>query len=140
MSKPYSGGCACGALRYECSAEPMMTNDCHCRQCQKDSGTGHASYLTFPRASATISGTFNSFDFVGDGGTVKARAFCPVCGTPLFMLFPGIPDIIVVRAGTLDEPDRYRPQMVFWTDAAQAWDRLDPDLPKFAGLPPLAGG
>jgi hypothetical protein len=136
MSLSYKGGCACGALRYEVTAEPMMTNDCQCRQCQRDSGTGHGSYLTFPRAAVTISGEAGSWDFVGDGGTVKSRAFCPTCGTPVYILFPYIPDIFVVRAGTLDDPGRYKPQMVFWTAAAQAWDLVDPDVPKFEKLPP----
>lgn len=136
MSEFYTGGCGCGALRYEVTAEPIMTNDCQCRQCQRDSGTGHGSYLAFPRAGVTISGEAKSWDFVGDGGTVKSRAFCPTCGTPVYMLFLGVPDIFVVRAGTLDDPGRYKPQMVFWTDAAQPWDLVDPALPKFDRMPP----
>ena len=47
MNEPYTGGCACGAIRYEVSAEPAMMNDCQCRQCQRDSGTGHGAHLTF---------------------------------------------------------------------------------------------
>jgi hypothetical protein len=139
MTKSYTGGCACGAIRYEVTAEPIMTNDCHCRQCQKDSGTGHGSYLAFPRKAATLQGEARSFDFTGDQGMVKSRAFCQTCGTPVYMLFPGMPDIFVVRAGTLDEPERYRPQMVLWAEAAQDWDRMDPALPAFARMPPAAG-
>ena len=52
MSEAYTGGCACGAIRYEISAEPLVMNDCQCRDCQRKSGTGHGSYLTFPRARA----------------------------------------------------------------------------------------
>ena len=44
MSKPYTGGCACGAIRYEISAEPIAMNDCQCRDCQRTSGAGHGSY------------------------------------------------------------------------------------------------
>ncbi|MBS3649556.1 GFA family protein [Pseudaminobacter sp. 19-2017] len=139
MTRAYTGGCACGAIRYESAAEPIMTNDCQCRQCQKDSGTGHASYLVFPRAAVEVHGEAKSFDFTGDLGTVKSRAFCPTCGTPVYMLFPQMPDIFVARAGTLDEPERYRPQAVLWTDAAQDWDRIDPSLKTFARMPPPAG-
>jgi hypothetical protein len=46
MSESYSGGCACGAIRYEISGEPMVMSDCQCRDCQRKSGTGHGSYLT----------------------------------------------------------------------------------------------
>lgn len=49
MSTSYTGGCACGALRYEAAAQPIFENHCQCRDCQKRSGTGHGSYLTFPR-------------------------------------------------------------------------------------------
>ncbi|MCX7304724.1 MAG: GFA family protein [Hyphomicrobiales bacterium] len=136
MTKPYSGGCACGAIRYSAAAEPIMSNDCQCRQCQKDSGAGHGSYLTFPMGAVSVEGEARTFDLTGDLGTVKRRAFCPTCGTPVFMTFPVMPDLFVVRAGTLDEPERYRPQMVIWTDAAQGWDRLDPTLPAFARMPP----
>ena len=48
MSKPYTGGCACGAIRYEISAEPLAMIDCQCHDCQHTSGTGHGSYLSFP--------------------------------------------------------------------------------------------
>ena len=49
MSEPYTGGCACGAIRFEIAGEPLFQNDCQCRDCQRMSGTGHGSYLTFPR-------------------------------------------------------------------------------------------
>ena len=52
MSKAFTGGCACGAVRYEIADDPMVMNDCQCRDCQRTSGTGHGSYLTFPRRAA----------------------------------------------------------------------------------------
>jgi hypothetical protein len=50
MDKSYTGGCACGAIRYEIAGEPAVMVDCQCRQCQRDSGTGHQSHLTFVAA------------------------------------------------------------------------------------------
>ena len=140
MTKTYTGGCGCGALRYEMSSEPMSGTDCQCRQCQRDSGTGHSSYLTFALATAKVSGETKSHDFVGDNGLVKARAFCPTCGTPVYMLFPSVPEIIVVRAGSLDDPERYRPEKLIWASTGPAWDRVDPSLPAFAKMPPMAAG
>lgn len=135
MSKAFTGGCACGAVRYEVTGEPIATNDCHCRQCQRDSGTGHGSYLTFSRAAATVVGHAKTFELVGDGGTVKARAFCPNCGTPVYMSFPAMPDLIVVRAGSLDEPERYRVGQVLWASAAPTWDVVAPNVPVFEKMP-----
>src|SRR6202158_1588403 len=68
MSEAYTGGCACGAIRYEISAEPMVTNDCQCRDCQRESGTGHGSHLTFPRAGVKLKGEAKHWDMVGDSG------------------------------------------------------------------------
>lgn len=67
MSRAYTGGCACGAVRYEIPAEPMVMADCQCRDCQRRSGTGHGSYLTFAgRKDAKISGRATHWDLVAD--------------------------------------------------------------------------
>ena len=139
MTKPYTGGCACGALRYVISGEPMVSTDCQCRDCQRESGTGHGSHLTFSRAGVTltVTGEEARWDMVGDSGNVKTRAFCPVCGSPVFMTFVAMPDVFTIRAASLDEPGRYRPQMVLYTLSGHAWDHLDPGLPKFERMPPM---
>ena len=77
MSQAYTGGCACGAIRYEISAKPVVTNDCQCRDCQRESGTGHGSYLTFPGKGVKLKGEAKHWDMVGDSGNVKTRALLP---------------------------------------------------------------
>jgi hypothetical protein len=136
MSEAYTGGCACGAIRYEISGEPVATVDCQCRQCQRQTGAGHASYLTFSGAVQKVDGEAKAWEVVGDGGTVKSCAFCATCGSPVYITFPANPDIIAVRAGSLDDPSRYEPQFVTWHAAAHVWDHLDPALPKFDKMPP----
>ena len=72
MTKTYTGGCACGAIRYETTSEPIFENHCQCRDCQKRSGTGHGSYLTFPqRADVTITGEANTWRVAGDSGSAR---------------------------------------------------------------------
>ncbi|MBW6423103.1 GFA family protein [Rhizobium sp. XQZ8] len=136
MTRPFTGGCACGAVRYQVSGEPIAMLDCQCRQCQRESGTGHASHLTFANAEVKLEGQPTCWEATGDGGTVKRRAFCPTCGSPVYMSFPAAPDYFVIRAASLDEPERYQPNMVVWTDAAWAWDHVDPTSTKFARMPP----
>ncbi len=68
-------------------------NDCQCRDCQHMSGTGHGSYLTFPRAGVRLEGEARHWDMVGDSGNVKTRAFCPACGSPVYMTFAAMPDL-----------------------------------------------
>ena len=136
MTEPFTGGCACGAIRYAITAAPIAMNDCQCRQCQRESGTGHASHLTFTSDAVVVEGEATRWDMVGDGGTRKSRAFCPTCGSPVYMTFPDMPEFFVVRAGSLDDPSRYQPQVLIWNTAGHAWDQIDPALQRFEKMPP----
>lgn len=137
MTRPYTGGCACGAIRYRTAHEPVFQNHCQCRDCQRRSGTGHGSWLTFAAsAEMSITGTATHWDLAGDSGQVKRHAFCPVCGTSVFLRFVAMPDLIAVPASSLDEPERFQPQVLTYRARALAWDRIDPSLPAFERMPP----
>ena len=136
IATPYTGGCACGAIRYSISGEPMVSTDCQCRGCQRESGTGHASHLAFARNGVTMTGEAAHWDMVGDSGNVKTRSFCPTCGSPVYMTFAAMPDVLTVRAASLDDPGHYKPQMVLYTVRGHAWDHVAPDLPQFERMPP----
>jgi hypothetical protein len=115
----------------------MVMLQCQCRQCQRDSGTGHGSHMVFRNAQVTVSGDASFWTSVGEeGGTVKKRAFCPTCGTPVYMTFPEKPEQFSVVAASLDEPDRFTPQILLWTETGQAWDQVNPALPRFTRMPP----
>lgn len=136
MSDAYTGGCACGAVRYEIAAEPIFTNHCQCRDCQQTSGTGHGSYLTFPsRAQVKVAGRTTHWDTVADSGNVKTRGFCPACGSPVYLTFAAMPDLFTVHAASLDDPGRYAPQAVTYGGRGHAWDYVDPGLAKFEKMP-----
>ncbi|WP_028137309.1 GFA family protein [Bradyrhizobium japonicum] len=136
MDKPYTGGCACGAIRYSILGEPLFSNHCQCRDCQRESGSGHGSYATFARTGVTLTGEARHWDMVADSGNVKRRSFCPQCGVAVYMTFAAQPDVFTIRAGSLDEPARYKPQVVTFAARGHDWDCLDSDLTKFAGMPP----
>ena len=130
MSKAFTGGCACGAIRYEISADPLAMNDCQCRDCQRRSGTGHGSYLTFAdRKSVKLRGDARHWEVAGDNGNVKSHAFCPTCGSPVYLTFAAMPDLFTVHAASLDEPGRYGPQVVTYGVRGHAWDHVDPACP-----------
>jgi len=136
MSEAFTGRCACGEIRYDIAAGPLVMLDCQCLDCQKKSGTGHLSHLVFPRAAVKLTGTAKHWDLVADSGNVKTRAFCPECGSPVYMTFPANPDVFAVHAGSLDDPGRFKPQFVTYAARGHAWDKLDPALPKFDRMPP----
>ena len=137
MTQPYTGGCACGAIRYATKHAPVFQNHCQCRDCQRRSGTGHGSYLTFPaRAEMAITGEATHWEVAGDSGNVKVHAFCPVCGTPVYLRFAAMPELIAVHAGSLDEPGRFAPQVLTYSVRGLAWDAIDPSLQAFERMPP----
>jgi len=137
VNRPYTGGCACGRIRYEIPSEPIFQNDCQCLDCQRTSGTGHSSYLTFPgRANVQLSGAATHFDMVADSGHIKTRGFCPACGAPVYLTFAAMPDLFTVHATSLDDPERFAPQAVTYAERGHAWDQLDRALPTVARMPP----
>jgi hypothetical protein len=135
-AQQYAGGCACGAVRYETSGEPIFQNHCQCLDCRKRSGTGHSSYVTFAnRAGVKITGEAKNWAVVADSGNTKLQAFCPSCGTPLYVTFTAMPDIIAICAASLDDPTRFAPHAVTYAVRALDWDTLDPSLQKFERMP-----
>jgi hypothetical protein len=137
MSNAFTGGCACGAIRYAISAEPIFMNDCQCRDCQQTSGNGHGSYLTFAdRKTVKLTGKATHWDMVADSGNVKTRGFCPSCGAPVYLTFAAMPQLFTVHAASLDDPARFTPQAVTYRMRGYDWDHLDPALPKFEKMPP----
>jgi hypothetical protein len=135
MAEVHMGGCACGAIRYAVKGNPIFQNHCHCRDCQRMSGTGHGSYLTFPRDGLELHGAAAHWDMVADNGTVKTRGFCPTCGSPVYMTFAANPGVFTVHAASLDDPKRYAPQAVTFNVGRYEWDDIDPALRKFEKMP-----
>lgn len=135
MSALMTGGCECGALRYQCSAVPLMAGHCHCRSCRKSSGTGHGSHLMVARAAVAITGAASVYERAADSGHKVRRSFCPTCGVAVHSEDSGFPDIVVLRAGTLDDPELYRPGARIYAAEAPSWDHMDPALRSFAGMP-----
>jgi hypothetical protein len=134
MQLPLTGGCACGAVRYRCDAEPIAMFKCHCRDCQRATGTGAACVLYVPRAAfALTQGTLAHHHTPSLDGTQNKRGFCASCGSPL----TGAEEDkgIGIHAGSLDDPSVFRPQMHIHVSDAQPWDALDPTLPKHALYP-----
>jgi len=136
MSAKFTGGCACGAVRYEIDGEPLKSVQCQCRDCQRATGTGHADALAFPRSAIALSGTLKFHELRADSGNSMSRGFCPECGAPVLWKFGRNPELQAIMAGSLDDPGLFAPQVVLYASRGHAWDRLDPALPKFDALPP----
>ncbi|MDZ7952067.1 GFA family protein [Nostoc sp. DedQUE09] len=135
MATKFTGGCLCGSVRYECLAEPIRMVNCHCRDCQRATGGAYASGLLVPQSAVTVTGDIKYYDVIGDSGSLVGRGFCPKCGSRLFSK-PPIAELLGIMAGSLDDPSWFQPAMDIYTASAQPWDYMNPDLPKFAKMPP----
>ena len=132
MSEPFQGGCACGAIRYECRAQPVASFNCHCRACQQFTGSAFISGMLMPgTAFALLSGEPTYYTSQSDQGESISRGFCATCGSPVVTRFERMPDMVAVPAASLDDPSRHRPEIDIFTSYAQPWDVMNPDLPKF---------
>lgn len=125
-----TGGCLCGAVRYEIDAELRATRACWCRTCQY-LGAGSATVnVFFPSESISVTGDLKTYRTQADSGNTVAHAFCPVCGTPVFTESETGRGIRGVRAGTLDEPELGKPQKILWVSEAPSWAPFDPAVPQ----------
>ncbi|HSH93345.1 MAG TPA: GFA family protein [Roseimicrobium sp.] len=136
MKTPFGGGCACGAIRYESTAEPMLMLHCHCRDCQRSSGGPFSSFvIVSAEAFKVLQGTLRFHASPSEMGGVTRRGFCPDCGSPVIGQPEMLPHLVAIRAASLDDPGGFNPQMDVWTCDAHSWDRMNPALPKFEKYP-----
>jgi len=127
---PFTGGCACGAIRYECSASPLRMLNCHCRDCQIASGSAFSPTVIMARGAVKVTkGQPAQFEKVAESGNIARRAFCRDCGTPLFASSSARVEYLGVRAASLDNPGWFKPEANVWVRSAQPWDHLDPAIP-----------
>jgi hypothetical protein len=126
-----------GALPYRCPAG--TTRVCWCRLCQALGGGSATVNVVFPSQAVTVTGDTVDHVSTADSGNIMHRRFCPACGTPLFSAAEARPHLVIVRAGTLDDPEIARPAVTIFTAAAPSWACIDPALPSFPGSAPPAG-
>ncbi len=140
MKLPFSGGCACGALRYSAAAPPRYMGNCHCRDCQQATGSAYFPGVGVREDEFTLErGAPAWFDRTADRGHTISRAFCRDCGSPVFLKNAASPGFIVFYAGSLDDPSWYRPGVDIFVKSAQPWDLMNPDLPKAEAMPERRG-
>jgi hypothetical protein len=135
MATKFFGGCLCGAVRYECEADPIFMGNCHCRDCQKATGGAYDPAIGLPAAALTITGKVKYYDSKAESGNILSRGFCPECGARLFGKASAMPDLAMITAGSLDDPTQYKPSMDIFTVSAQPWDHMNPALAKFTKMP-----
>ncbi|OQD71566.1 hypothetical protein PENPOL_c001G09068 [Penicillium polonicum] len=99
-----TGSCMCGKIKYQADAEPAVKAVCHCLNCQKFSGSAFTTNFIIPRSSFKIlSGTPKSGEYMADSGYAYHTFFCGDCGSSLYGQPDSLPEMMSIKAGSLDD-------------------------------------
>lgn len=127
----FDGGCTCRHVRYRMAGEPLFVHACHCRWCQRETGTAFAlNALIEADRVQLLQGEADLVNTPSASGKGQKIARCPRCRVALWSHYAGAGDALsFVRVGTLDDPDRWPPDIHIFTASKQPWLRLPPDRP-----------
>jgi hypothetical protein len=128
----FTGGCACGAIRYKLRERPLIVHACHCRDCQRITGSAFVINLWIERKFVEANETPKSFRLTAGTGKPHDVFFCEKCGTYLWSVYHAAPgDALFVRAGTLDKPHEVKPDVHIFTRSKLPWLQLPQDVRAF---------
>jgi len=135
MSDTITGGCLCGAVRYEARGEPTYAGYCYCNDCRRASGSGYIGFMGFPAAVIAITGAVLIHSHQLSDGRVSDRNHCAACGSLVYGGVVGQVTSHTIYAGSLDDPSRFRPTMAIFAREKAPWVVIPPGLTVFDGMP-----
>ncbi|MBC09561.1 MAG: aldehyde-activating protein [Gammaproteobacteria bacterium] len=126
-----SGGCLCGAIRYEIPETSLMEAICHCKNCQKQAGSAFSTLAGIKKSDFKLTGEPKVYvDTDTDSGASVERFFCGACGSPIYSALPSQPNVIYLKTGTLDDTSEFKPSIHVWASTRQNWVEIDPNVPQ----------
>ena len=130
---PITGGCRCGAIRYELAVERLpRVYCCHCRDCQTWTGTAFSQQAVVPEAAFAITaGAPVLFELTNHSGSISRQYACGKCHTRLYNTNSARPGVVIVRSGTLDASDALEAVLHIWAKRKQPWIAFAGDVPAF---------
>ena len=127
------GSCMCGSVTFQFDQEPTAYGFCHCKTCQKASGTAFTANIPIDRSALVITGEDFIREYESSPG--KQRCFCSTCGSPLYAYLRKTPDVLRIRLGSLDSPFTESPACHFFVGEQAGWYQADKQAPSFAEWP-----
>jgi hypothetical protein len=125
------GGCACGALRYRLTSEPLFVHCCHCLNCQRQTGSAFVINLLIEADRVQLlAGEAEPVAVPRDDGSEQTIWRCPSCQIAVFSQYSS-PRVRFVRAGTLDDPSAVAPDVHIFTRSKLPWVTLPDSVPAF---------
>jgi len=136
MTDKFTGGCQCGAVRYEVTGAPRQLVACHCTDCQRQSGSAFGMTMVVDEADfRLLQGDLKTFRSESDAGRAKLGAFCPDCGTRIYHKPEWRKGTVSVKPGTLDDTRGLKPTVHLWTDSRQPWVTIPDGVKAFEKQP-----
>jgi hypothetical protein len=129
------GSCLCGQVTYSANAEPAFVGVCHCKNCQRHSGTAFALVVGVPSSAMSLHGRLSTYRDTGESGRVVLRNFCPECGSAVTTEPAVMSGMTLIKAGTLDDTSWIDPKVHVYCDSAQKWTSIPERCRKFAKMP-----
>ena len=128
MQKSFTGGCQCGAVRYELTGAPERLYACHCKECQRQTGSAFGMTLLVKENGLKISGELKKFERISDAGNRVTAYFCPNCGVRIYGIPRYVKGLFSLKPGTLDDTSWLRPTAMLWLKSAQSWCNIPDDV------------
>ena len=129
------GGCLCGQFSYSFDRSAVVSGiHCHCRDCQKSTGSGKTTIAFVPKQALSTEGELKYFTVTGTDGAVVERGFCDKCGSPVFSHIVGIDEMkemTFIKAGSLEDASWLKIDVNIWESSAHPWSPVDSNLPSF---------
>lgn len=134
-----TASCSCGQLSVVCEGAPLFVSACHCKACQRRTGSVFAANAAFPTSNVEISGRSSSYARAADSGRKVKFQFCPECGTTVYWGVEARPEATVVAVGAFADPGFDAPIRTVWTESKHDWVRMPEGVPEHAkGVMPPA--
>ena len=130
-----SGGCQCGAVRYQLQTPRPPCYICHCRECQKQSASAFAISVPVRAEDLDVTGPLEAYERATDSGSRSTCRFCATCGTRIYHQSARSPDLATLKGGTLDDPSILEPTAHLWVSRRQPWLQLPADAETFDTQP-----
>jgi len=135
MMAGFTGGCLCGAVKYDTKQAPSVVANCYCDDCRRSSGTSHGTHLMVPEEAVIISGEVACYSSSADSGNMINRHFCPTCGSAVYTTNNNTKGLMFLRASSLDDLEVAKPQVQVYASRIPSWALIDETLPAFPEMP-----
>ena len=131
----FTGECLCGEVTYSSKADPARVLNCHCTDCRKSTGASYGTNAFVPADQVEVTGTLHVFEHVADSGNKMTKHFCPNCGSLIYGTSSGRPNVLSIRAGSINQGDIIQPVANLFLDSKIEATPLNEHIKGFPGMP-----